>query len=157
RLRRVSRREPCPICSRTEWCEVRDDGAVHCMRVESPVPGTSRGGGWWHTLHDRSARPTTAPPAPNLTPPSPSVPRADVTTLDAVYRRMLELCLLSDQHRRYLQTCGLPDHELSGAYGTLASLHGPILAGLQQQFSREILFTVPGIYRKDDGGLALSL
>lgn len=57
--RRVSRREPCPVCGHPDWCGVSDDGAVcHCMRVESGKPCPS--GGWFHFLVERPAR-TAAP------------------------------------------------------------------------------------------------
>ena len=50
--RRVSRRDPCPICEHGDWCGVSADGAVcHCMRVESDHPCPS--GGWIHFLVDR--------------------------------------------------------------------------------------------------------
>ena len=55
--RRVSRREPCPICEHADWCGVSSDGAVcHCMRVESDHPCPS--GGWFHFLVERPRRPT---------------------------------------------------------------------------------------------------
>ena len=50
--RRVSRREPCPICQHADWCGVSSDGVVcHCMRVESANPCPS--GGWFHFLKER--------------------------------------------------------------------------------------------------------
>ena len=52
---RVSRREPCPICQKPDWCGVSADGAVcHCMRVESANPCPS--GGWFHFLVERPKR-----------------------------------------------------------------------------------------------------
>lgn len=60
--RRVSRREPCPVCGHDDWCGVSDDGAVcHCMRAESARP--CAGGGWLHFLAERP-RPAFAPRAP---------------------------------------------------------------------------------------------
>ena len=54
---RVSKREPCKICSRGDWCGITRDGSVaHCMRVESPHPCPS--GGWFHFLKERPQRPT---------------------------------------------------------------------------------------------------
>lgn len=53
RLRHVSKRQPCPICHKPDWCELCPDGAVHCMRVESPSPCQYRQGGWWHNLPQR--------------------------------------------------------------------------------------------------------
>lgn len=53
--RRVSRREPCPICQHGDWCGVSSDGVVcHCMRVESANPCPS--GGWFHFLKERPKR-----------------------------------------------------------------------------------------------------
>jgi len=53
---RVSKAEPCPICSRHDWCGRSGDGAtVVCMRIESPT--ATKNGGWLHRIGD-------APPAP---------------------------------------------------------------------------------------------
>ena len=66
--RRVSRREPCPICEHGDWCGVSDDGEVcHCMRVESANPCPS--GGWFHFLKERPARmPARRGPKPPVRP-----------------------------------------------------------------------------------------
>lgn len=46
---RVSKRRPCSICSKPDWCTVSADGSVECcMRVESAIP--IRNGGWLHRL-----------------------------------------------------------------------------------------------------------
>ena len=48
----VSKREPCPICHKTDWCNLSNDGAVCiCHRVESPYVARS-GSGWIHRLRD---------------------------------------------------------------------------------------------------------
>lgn len=68
--RRVSRREPCPICEHADWCGVSADGAVcHCMRVESQRPCPS--GGWFHFLVERQKRDF----APRRMPKPPVRPR----------------------------------------------------------------------------------
>src|SRR5258708_22974223 len=46
-LTAVSRRAPCPVCGKPDWCAVRADGAILCMRVPSEKPTKSRQG-WWH-------------------------------------------------------------------------------------------------------------
>lgn len=51
---RVSRREPCPICGKHDWCRIFEDGGVECMRVESPVACAS--GGWMHWTDKRDWR-----------------------------------------------------------------------------------------------------
>lgn len=49
--RRVSKRSPCPICEKPDWCTVSVDGSVAlCQRVESPkLVGEA---GWLHRLLD---------------------------------------------------------------------------------------------------------
>lgn len=48
---RVSRREPCPICGRPDWCGRNTDGRlVICMREESSR--ATANGGWLHELED---------------------------------------------------------------------------------------------------------
>src|ERR1035437_293289 len=95
-LRRPTRREPCPICDHADWCELRSDGATHCMRIESAVPGT-RGGGWWHNFPDRSARAPlpSAPIRPFLAPPAVPALLATVADRDVVYRALLAASPLS--------------------------------------------------------------
>ena len=52
----VSRREPCPICQKPDWCTVSNDGMMCvCKRVPSPHPSKS-GQGWVHTLVERPKR-----------------------------------------------------------------------------------------------------
>ena len=48
----VSKKEPCPICHKTDWCNLSNDGAVCiCHRVESPYVARS-GSGWIHRLRE---------------------------------------------------------------------------------------------------------
>lgn len=59
--RRVTRAEPCPICSHDSWCTVAPSGgAVRCKRTESAHPVTGEdGAAWLHVFDDRL--PPTAP------------------------------------------------------------------------------------------------
>ena len=67
----VSKREPCPICHKPDWCTVSNDGMMCvCRRVESPHPAKS-GMGWIHVLVERPRREYVPrmpkrPPAPKL-------------------------------------------------------------------------------------------
>lgn len=52
----VSRKEPCPICGKPDWCTVSDDGMMCvCRRIESQHMAKS-GMGWIHVLVDRPKR-----------------------------------------------------------------------------------------------------
>ncbi len=49
RFHKVSRREPCPVCGKTDWCVVSNDGGTAiCFRTESDRPHDK--GGWVHVL-----------------------------------------------------------------------------------------------------------
>ena len=43
---RVSKKSPCPVCKKPDWCRVFADGWVECMRVQSGKPAKS--GGFMH-------------------------------------------------------------------------------------------------------------
>lgn len=48
----ASKKEPCPICQKTDWCSLSNDGILCvCKRVPSPYP-TKSGNGWIHVLKD---------------------------------------------------------------------------------------------------------
>lgn len=47
----VSKREPCLICGKSDWCRrTRDGEMAHCKRIESAKP--SKKEGWFHLLSD---------------------------------------------------------------------------------------------------------
>jgi hypothetical protein len=53
---RVSRRQPCPVCQKPDWCLLRSDGtAAICARVESDRRAGDAG--WLHLLVEQHARP----------------------------------------------------------------------------------------------------
>lgn len=64
--RRVSKRHPCPVCGKATWCTVQE-GAAHCMRVESEVLVHS--GGWIHDTENLGPLP---PPTPQPKPIPPA-------------------------------------------------------------------------------------
>ncbi len=48
---RVTRRHPCPICGKPDWCMKTADGlVVLCMRTESDHPCRGECGGWIHKI-----------------------------------------------------------------------------------------------------------
>lgn len=51
KMRRVSRRKPCPICGRPDWCLVAEDGsAAICPRTPDDAVKEIPGSGWLHIL-----------------------------------------------------------------------------------------------------------
>ena len=56
-LIRVTREHPCPVCEKTEWCSVSENGEmIVCMRSESERQA-SGGSGWIHFSTDPHAPP----------------------------------------------------------------------------------------------------
>lgn len=54
---RVSRKSPCPICQKPDWCNVIEDGStIHCMRVQNGSPSHGKAGGWIHKVSDDRPR-----------------------------------------------------------------------------------------------------
>jgi hypothetical protein len=54
-LRRVSRRRPCPVCEKPDWCSVSADGCLAiCMRVERGSVRRTRNDGFLHRLRASS-------------------------------------------------------------------------------------------------------
>jgi len=56
-FRRVTKREPCPICGKPDWCMVAITGEVCiCQRVDQGAEKHLGDAGWLHRLKDRPAR-----------------------------------------------------------------------------------------------------
>lgn len=56
---RVTRTNPCRVCTKPDWCGYTEDGAACCMRIESARP--MRNGGWLH-VSGATPRPVKAAP-----------------------------------------------------------------------------------------------
>lgn len=80
--RRVTRSEPCPVCSKPDWCGVTSDGSVvRCMRIESDRPNA---GGWIHRREGAASR------SVSIFRPLPSIGRrADLDSLASRWRANL--------------------------------------------------------------------
>src|SRR5215210_7981594 len=50
-FRRVTARQPCPVCGRRKWCQVTRDGRLaHCMRESRGSVKRAKDGGYIHVL-----------------------------------------------------------------------------------------------------------
>ena len=76
---RVTRRRPCPVCGKPDWCGIAaDGGAVACMRIDAGSLRRLRNGAWLHK------RRVDLPPDAR-----PEVPRDDpVLTAERIERLM---------------------------------------------------------------------
>ena len=107
---RVSRGNPCPICSKVKGCLApppRSDGSRHvvCLRVPSDKPASGGLGGWVHLLNVGAGsdykRPSPLPcvlPSARLAPPE---------ARDRVYRATLAAHPLLELHKKELLRRGL--------------------------------------------------
>ena len=152
-LRRVTRREPCPICADIAWCELRDDGAVHCMRTESDKPCEARMGGWWHNLPDWRAitGPRREPKSPHKQEP---IPLASLEDRHRVYSDLLNACQLGAVHEAWLLAQGID--QPAGFYATLNGNRAEVCRHLMRTYPQELLITVPGLWIHDDGTLGIA-
>ncbi len=95
--RRVTRRHPCPICGRTGWCAVTDNGELClCMRAESDWPAKDGMGGHFHRL------------AATLSVARPRLPRRKATAFDPRMRGtisawILDRLALEEPHYEHLK------------------------------------------------------
>lgn len=112
---RVSRHNPCPICSKQDWCLISQDGKVAiCARIESEHPAGDKGAGWVHHLNET---PLQTSPKSAL---AVDFPVACLNRRDLVYNALLWELRLSDMHREHLQKRGLSDAEIENlGYKTL--------------------------------------
>ncbi len=156
---RTSRRNPCPICARTGFCEVTDDNrTAHCMTVPSSVVMHHRLGGWLHelipaevvTIADFQASlarkaqkspDTDGTPHLQIKPLSPEL-------IDQVNRALLKLCPLTEAHRNYLTTaranplgCGSLDYSQSAI----------IARQLVERFGQEVAQHHPALLKVERG------
>jgi len=78
---RVSKKRPCPVCKKNDWCGVTADGVFACcMRVKTDRP--VKNGGWLHRLTGSAPR-----PIPRLCLPPPRTPVPCTTDWAAMLRR----------------------------------------------------------------------
>src|SRR5690349_17735036 len=88
RFQRVSKKRPCRICHKSNWCGFSvDEGTSICMRVRTGSRRTSANGG---NIHVHSDIPTTYVTARSQ-PTSLSIPLAPLEIRDAVFRELIRI------------------------------------------------------------------
>lgn len=143
-LARVTRRRPCPVCRKPDWCLVSPEGTgALCMRKASARPAR-RGGGWWHSF-THEPLPPRARPAPR---PGTTSPSAGPDHVDRVLRVLIrEHLALSPVHRESLLARGLTCDALERNGYASAPTHARA-AEISRALSRLGLEGVPGFYRE---------
>lgn len=156
----ASKASPCPICGKSNWCSVHQEGAfVNCRREShGALKAKQDQSGVEYYVHkigdsrDRGARSFIHRP-----PQRPCVTaqdRADTDTLNKVYSALLRLMPLAPQHGENLLARGLSDEEIQKrGYGTLHPMRRREVADqLVNLFGQDTCSAVPGVYFRERWG-----
>jgi hypothetical protein len=159
-LLRVNKYNPCPICGRTKWCSVREDGAFAvCTKVSDDCYKVGRGGTYIHLLN---GAPRTAPSTNPVKPIGESGRRGNAKNetappemLNEVYTALLRdvLTLRSEHSQHLMDDRGIGDTTiLTNLYAStpLPSELERVSEKMREVFG-ERLAGVPGFYRDEDG------
>lgn len=137
-LCRVTKRRPCRICGKPNWCAYRADEFLSvCMRIRDGALKINQHGGAIF-LHQKANPSLTELPLPI----QPLVPLASLKTRDFVYRRLLHLSPATRYHQqliggaRGLSARGLPTKHWSN-YGSL-----PPRVAERDKLARQLKHTV---------------
>ncbi len=146
-LVRVSKGNPCPICSRPDWCSISaDDSLVICMREEAGSIKVSKNNGYVHILNNFSSF--------NYTKPQYCKPEvieaAPLEKRHQVYEALLNTLTLSSEHATNLENRGLSDTTIAaGLYSTLPTESEAVrIVGKLANFHD--LNCVPGFFTDSD-------
>ncbi len=152
--REATRREPCPICGRSDWCRINGTWVV-CRRVDNGR-GIHRvdksGADYWLYKLDGVVGPVAVDALPEL--PQAEPERAEDKVLYAVYTSLLRALSLSNTHRDNLHARGLADEEIEKRRYRTLPLRGraSVAKRLLDTYSAETLLKVPGFYIKEEDG-----
>lgn len=129
----------CPICGKPDWCMVSEDGKLAlCQRIANDHP--NKKGGWWHSLsndpiqtHKKKERRE----------------KASLSILNTVYRAVLKVFPLSDEHYLMLRKRGLTSEEVyMHGYRTLPVERYQGIKKLEQVFNAEKFDSIPGFCKR---------
>jgi conjugative relaxase-like TrwC/TraI family protein len=141
KLIRATRRNPCPVCEKTDWCSMSDDGAMAiCMRT--PSDRETRNGGYIHVLNEVE-RVAPLPVAVQVRQHG----RTGIDQRDEMNQRLLGALRLNARDRRNLAARDLDEKAIERhgykSLPTAASVHE-----VEKSFEGWDLTGVPGFYQE---------
>ncbi len=148
---RVSKKHPCEICGKPDWCTEIDDGRLaYCMRQSFGSIKQGRSGGYIHVLREtlRPVIQSTKTASAIRESGSAEGVLAGANRRDAVYRELLENLTLTEAHGNHLlQQRQLSDTTIArNLYASIPSDNGRIVC---KELARHFdLSGVPGFYKE---------
>jgi hypothetical protein len=143
KLIRVKRKSPCPICKKTDWCSVTEDGAMAiCMRVSSERE--ARNGGYLHILEDGASWEKVMA----VTVEVKQHTRAEIERRDAIHRELLGALTLTARDHKNLLKRGLDESAITlGGYKSVPS--SVSVHDVSARFKDRDMAGIPGFYKQD--------
>lgn len=155
-FKNVTRQNPCPICGKTDWCSISEDGTWCCCRRVDTGEGRHKvdaaGADFW--LYRLDGRPfqhtdTVTETQESVLTGDRQPERADPDTLHKVYTVLLDNLTLRTNHRDNLHKRGLNDDEIAfRGYKSLFKNRSQIAKKIVNQFGPEVCAKVPGLFKK---------
>jgi hypothetical protein len=152
----VTAADPCPICSKPDWCSVSEDGVwAACRRINNGhgKEKTDRSGNTYWVYRLVPAQGKWDPPCYTLADGKGEL--ADPDTLHNVYTQLLARLPLSPAHEAALKVRGLASRLKESGYRTLGKERARAAYGLVQAGLEHLLPRVPGLFvqqRADGSG-----
>jgi DNA primase len=156
----ATRRNPCAICGRPDWCRCTADGVVQdCYRQASAgsIERQDKNGATFWRYRDGSPTPVYRR---QDVPPPPSTERAGVLDRDRIYRELLRLFYLTPEHRHALRTRGLTNADMERCgYGSLPLMgRYRVVKHLIHLFGQDLITKIPGcVTRAGEDGSYMTL
>jgi hypothetical protein len=108
RYLRVSKKQRCPVCGKSDNCKVSEDGALaYCRRVSAGGVKEGRDGGWIHVLIEEELQQKRVAPKPTPAAVETATVKRSADDLDEVYAAFLKQLVLSFEHEAELKSRGL--------------------------------------------------
>lgn len=160
RYRRVSRKHPCLICGKPDWCSrTANDSISFCARTTSGADRLSRRGGWGVFYHDRSLLDNSFrqknEPRQLCKKQTEEIALAPLEIRDFIYATLLRLSPASGYEylttgQKGLRERGLENFEDYGALPCSASERKDLAARIRLLFNQKF----PSFVRENPRGLA---
>ena len=156
-FKNVTRQNPCPICGKTDWCSISEDGIwCCCRRVDTgegiPKVDSNSADYWLYRLDGKpfQRQDTNTETLDSILVTGDREPeRADPDNLHKVYTALLSELKLFDHHRENLNKRGLNDEQIKlRGYKSLFKNRSQIAKAIVDRFGPDLSAKIPGLFMK---------